>query len=186
MAAWHKKIQRQLQPACNLSLRPGLLTLLQTVPNCMCGVMYGTKWGSCTCPRGWFSGRIVPCHGTDPGSIPGSRMHGIHFVLPPSFALCQQVVCCVDVPTCPVVTFQAGTAGGEPGAQKQSRVYSLQHAHLAPWVPSKYVYSPSVGVVQVDEMQHLTVRPGESGVRSNRSCQLFQVTKHRLCRCCRG
>ncbi len=24
--------------------------------------------------RGWFSGRIVPCHGTDPGSIPGSRM----------------------------------------------------------------------------------------------------------------
>ena len=23
--------------------------------------------------RGWFSGRIVPCHGTDPGSIPGSR-----------------------------------------------------------------------------------------------------------------
>ena len=25
--------------------------------------------------RGWFSGRIVPCHGTDPGSIPGSRSH---------------------------------------------------------------------------------------------------------------
>ena len=25
--------------------------------------------------RGWFSGRIVPCHGTDPGSIPGSRIH---------------------------------------------------------------------------------------------------------------
>ena len=27
----------------------------------------------CTYERGWFSGRIVPCHGTDPGSIPGSR-----------------------------------------------------------------------------------------------------------------
>ena len=28
-----------------------------------------------SCERGWFSGRIVPCHGTDPGSIPGSRMN---------------------------------------------------------------------------------------------------------------
>ncbi len=28
-----------------------------------------------TCERGWFSGRIVPCHGTDPGSIPGSRKY---------------------------------------------------------------------------------------------------------------
>ena len=38
-------------------------------------VVYTAKNGWLACSkRGWFSGRIVPCHGTDPGSIPGSRM----------------------------------------------------------------------------------------------------------------
>ena len=56
---------------------------------------------------------------------------------------------------------QAGTAGSEYGADKP-RVYSLRDAHLGRWLASKFVYSPSIGVVQVDEMQHLTVRPGQA------------------------
>ena len=43
--------------------------------------------------RGWFSGRIVPCHGTDPGSIPGSRSPFLRFTH--DLALCQHVACCV-------------------------------------------------------------------------------------------
>ena len=38
----------------------------------------GTGMICCRIMRGWFSGRIVPCHGTDPGSIPGSRRHVFH------------------------------------------------------------------------------------------------------------